>query len=115
MRYVIRIEGRVEADESVFEPLTVERHPSETVLYGEVADQMQEWVDATDVDVVFYGIDYLALLDLIADERYDASNPDKPADGKTSTPSIQSRPPPHKTRSRTLNKTNPGGSRLGCT
>lgn len=35
-------------------------------------------IDATDTDVVFYGIDYLALYDYIADERYDASNPDKP-------------------------------------
>lgn len=33
--------------------------------------------DATDTDIVFYGIDYLALLDYTLDERYDASNPDK--------------------------------------
>jgi hypothetical protein len=33
--------------------------------------------DATDTDVVFYGIDYLGLYDLVADERYDPSNPDK--------------------------------------
>lgn len=36
--------------------------------------------DASDTDIVFYGIDYLALLDYIVDERYDASNPDKPAE-----------------------------------
>lgn len=36
--------------------------------------------DATDTDVVFYGIDYVALLDYVLDERYDASNPDKPAE-----------------------------------
>ncbi len=35
-------------------------------------------IDATDTDIVFYGIDYLALYDFVADERYDASNPDKP-------------------------------------
>jgi hypothetical protein len=33
--------------------------------------------DATDTDVVFYGIDYLGLLDFIVDERYDPSNPEK--------------------------------------
>lgn len=36
--------------------------------------------DATDTDIVFYGIDYLALLDLVVDERYDPSNPDKAAE-----------------------------------
>lgn len=34
--------------------------------------------DATDTDVVFYGTDYLGLLLTQYDERYDASNPDKP-------------------------------------
>lgn len=33
--------------------------------------------DATDRDVVFYGIDYLALLDRVVDTRYDSGNPDK--------------------------------------
>jgi hypothetical protein len=36
--------------------------------------------DATDTDIVFYGIDYLALLDYTLDERYDQSNPDKPSE-----------------------------------
>jgi len=36
--------------------------------------------DATDTDVVFYGVDYLSLLDSIVDERYDTSNPNKPAE-----------------------------------
>jgi hypothetical protein len=36
--------------------------------------------DASDTDVVFYGIDYLSLLDYVIDERYDASNPDRPAE-----------------------------------
>lgn len=36
--------------------------------------------DATDTDVVFYGIDYMALLDYVADEHYDSSNPDKAAE-----------------------------------
>lgn len=36
--------------------------------------------DASDTDVVFYGIDYLALLDYTLDERYDQSNPDKPSE-----------------------------------
>jgi hypothetical protein len=36
--------------------------------------------DATDTDVIFYGVDYLALLDRIVDERYDTSNPNKPAE-----------------------------------
>ena len=36
--------------------------------------------DATDTDVVFYGIDYLGLLDFIVDERYDPSNPEKPSE-----------------------------------
>jgi hypothetical protein len=36
--------------------------------------------DATDTDIVFYGIDYLALLDYTLDERYDPSNPDKPSE-----------------------------------
>jgi hypothetical protein len=36
--------------------------------------------DATDTDVVFYGIDYLALLDYVMDERFDSSNPDKAAE-----------------------------------
>lgn len=34
--------------------------------------------DATERDVVFYGIDYLALYDYTMDERYDPSAPDKP-------------------------------------
>lgn len=34
--------------------------------------------DATDDDVVFYGIDYLGLLALVVDTRYDFSAPDKP-------------------------------------
>jgi hypothetical protein len=36
--------------------------------------------DATDTDIVFYGLDHMALLDYLADERYDPSNPDKPAE-----------------------------------
>lgn len=36
--------------------------------------------DATDTDIVFYGIDYLGLLDYTLDERYDQSNPDKPSE-----------------------------------
>lgn len=36
--------------------------------------------DATERDVVFYGIDYLALYDYVMDERYDASQPNKPAE-----------------------------------
>jgi hypothetical protein len=36
--------------------------------------------DANDKDIVFYGIDYLALYDMVIDERYDASNADKPAE-----------------------------------
>lgn len=36
--------------------------------------------DATDTDIVFYGIDYLGLLDFIVDERYDPSNPEKPSE-----------------------------------
>lgn len=36
--------------------------------------------DATDTDVVFYGIDYLSLLDQMIDERYDPSNPNKPSE-----------------------------------
>ena len=36
--------------------------------------------DASDTDVVFYGIDYLALYDYTLDERYDQSNPDKPSE-----------------------------------
>jgi hypothetical protein len=36
--------------------------------------------DATDTDVVFYGVDYLALLDRLVDERYDPSNPDLAAE-----------------------------------
>jgi hypothetical protein len=34
--------------------------------------------DANERDVVFYGIDYLALYDYVMDERYDPANPDKP-------------------------------------
>jgi hypothetical protein len=36
--------------------------------------------DASDTDVIFYGSDYLGLLDFIVDERYDPANPDKPAE-----------------------------------
>ncbi len=36
--------------------------------------------DATDTDVVFYGIDYVGLLDRMIDERYDPSNPNKAAE-----------------------------------
>ena len=36
--------------------------------------------DATNTDIVFYGIDYLALLDYTLDERYDPSNPNKAAE-----------------------------------
>lgn len=36
--------------------------------------------DATETGVIMYGIDYLAILDMVADERYDASNPEKPAE-----------------------------------
>jgi len=36
--------------------------------------------DATERDIVFYGIDYLALYDYILDERYDASNINKPSE-----------------------------------
>lgn len=36
-------------------------------------------VDATDRDVVFYGIDYLALLDRVVDDRYDPANADRDA------------------------------------
>jgi hypothetical protein len=36
--------------------------------------------DATDRDVVFYGIDYLGLLDFSVDEAYDPSNVDRPAE-----------------------------------
>lgn len=36
--------------------------------------------DATDQDVIFYGKDYLALLDACVDDRYDPSNPDKAAE-----------------------------------
>lgn len=36
--------------------------------------------DATDTDVIFYGIDYLGLLDRTLDERYDPANPDKPVE-----------------------------------
>lgn len=34
--------------------------------------------DATEDDVIYYGIDYLGLLDLTVDERYDITSPDKP-------------------------------------
>lgn len=37
-------------------------------------------VDATEKDVVFYGIDYLALFDYVLDERYDPSVPNKAAE-----------------------------------
>lgn len=37
-------------------------------------------VDATESDVVFYGIDYLALYDYVMDERYDPAVPDRPAE-----------------------------------
>lgn len=33
--------------------------------------------DATDTDVIFYGLDYLALFDQLVDDRFDASAPDK--------------------------------------
>jgi hypothetical protein len=36
--------------------------------------------DATDRQVVFYGVDYLSLFDTVYDERYDPANPDKPYD-----------------------------------
>jgi hypothetical protein len=36
--------------------------------------------DATDTGIVFYGLDYLALLNLVSDERYDASNPERPSE-----------------------------------
>jgi hypothetical protein len=36
--------------------------------------------DASERDVVFYGVDYLGLFDSVLDERYDASLPDKPAE-----------------------------------
>jgi len=37
-------------------------------------------IDAADTDIVFYGIDYLALLDYILDERFDPRKVDKPAE-----------------------------------
>lgn len=36
--------------------------------------------DANERDIIFYGIDYLALYDYTMDERYDASAPDKPSE-----------------------------------
>lgn len=48
-------------------------------------------VDATDRDVVFYGIDYLALLDRVVDTRYDPANSEKsyPVGSKYSNKSIK--------------------------
>jgi len=37
-------------------------------------------VDATEKDIVFFGIDYLALFDYVLDERYDPSIPNKAAE-----------------------------------
>ena len=37
-------------------------------------------IDASDTDIIFYGVDYLGLYARIVDERYDPSNPDKPAE-----------------------------------
>lgn len=37
-------------------------------------------IDASDRDIIFYGIDYLALLDSIVDEHYIPANPEKPAE-----------------------------------
>jgi hypothetical protein len=48
--------------------------------WHEVYAGLMDDFDATDTDVVFYGVDYLALLDRIVDERYDPSNPNKPAE-----------------------------------
>ena len=36
--------------------------------------------DATNTDIVFYGVDYLSLIDYTLDETYDPSNPNKPAE-----------------------------------
>lgn len=36
--------------------------------------------DATEREVIFYGVDYLGLYDYVYDERYDPANPDKPYD-----------------------------------
>lgn len=42
--------------------------------------------DATETDVVFYGIDYLGLFDLVKDERYDPANPDRAYNNVTGFP-----------------------------
>lgn len=48
--------------------------------WHEVFAGLMDDFDASDTDVIFYGVDYMGLLDRIADERYDASNPDKPSE-----------------------------------
>lgn len=47
--------------------------------YEKFAGLMTDF-DATDTDIVFYGVDYLGLYDFMIDERYDPSNPEKAAD-----------------------------------
>ena len=65
---------------SVCEPYTT--HYSVQLWWGDRYRPLFEGLitdfDATENDVVFYGIDYLGLLSLVVDERYDPGNADLP-------------------------------------
>lgn len=48
--------------------------------WREVFAGLVDDIDANNQDIIFYGIDYLALLDADVDEHYDPSNPELPAE-----------------------------------
>lgn len=48
--------------------------------WHEVFAGLLDDIDASDTDIIFYGVDYLGLYARVVDERYDPSNADKPAE-----------------------------------